>query len=127
MPFLRAFPRQFWQAVVLGTTVVASACAHTFDARTLGANVTVASPPGTPPCVTPFRRSEKAVFVLWGLTAARRPSLEHALAAQVTGQDEIRDLRIKVGSSFTDLLFTAISAGLVVPRTVTFDGCVVRR
>ncbi|HXV85957.1 MAG TPA: hypothetical protein VD793_04625 [Gemmatimonadales bacterium] len=103
-----------------------TACAHTFDAQTLGANVTLASGPGGQPCATPFRQSTKAVFLLWGMIPASRPNLQNVLAAQITGTAEVRDLRIAVRSRFTDLLFTAISAGLVVPRSVTFEGCVVQ-
>jgi hypothetical protein len=112
-------------AAVLTATLVLSACAHTFDARTLGANVSLASAPGAEPCGTRFRRSQKAVFLIWGLIPASRPSLQNALAGQVTGRAEIRHLRIRVRSRFTDLLFTGITVGLIVPRTVTFEGCVV--
>jgi len=112
---------------VLAALLLLGACAHTFDATTLGANVSLASAPGTQPCVTRFRRSEKAVFLLWGLIPASRPSLQNAIAGQVTGSAEVKDLRISVRSRFTDLLFTAISGGLVVPRSVTFEGCVVQQ
>ena len=119
--------RTLSRASLLASTLLLGACAHTFDARTLGANVTLASAPGTQRCVTTFRRSEKAVFLLWGMIPASRPSLQNALASQITGTAEIRDLRISVGSRFTDLLFTALTVGLLVPRTVTFDGCVVQQ
>lgn len=103
-----------------------SGCALTFDARTLGTNVTLASPPGGQECPIPFRRSQKGVFFLWGLIRASQPSLEDALAGQVTGTDEITNLRIRVRSRFTDLLITGLTGGLVVPRSVTFEGCVNR-
>jgi hypothetical protein len=103
------------------------ACAHTFDASTLGANVTLASAPGTQACTTPFRRSDKAVFLLWGMIPASRPNLQQALASQVTGTAAVRDLRLTVRSRFSDVLFTIISGGLIVPRSVTFDGCVVQQ
>ncbi|HWP38306.1 MAG TPA: hypothetical protein VNL18_12215 [Gemmatimonadales bacterium] len=123
----RVTRRVFTLAGLLGSTVAVSSCAHTFDARTLGANVSLASQPGTEPCAARFRRSQKAIFLIWGLIPASRPSLQNALAGQLTGQAEVRDLRISVRSRFTDLLFTGISAGLIVPRTVTFDGCVTTR
>jgi len=110
---------------MLGLTLLLGGCAHTFDARTLGAGVSLAAAPGAGPCPTRFRRSQKAVFLLWGLVPAARPSLQNALASEVAGTAEIRDLRISVRSRFTDLLFTGITAGLVVPRSVTFEGCVV--
>ena len=123
----RVSRRNLRKAGLLAVPFLLGACAHTFDARTLGANVSLASAPGVgvPACTTPFRRSEKAVFLMWGLIPASRPSLQNALASQVTGTAEVRNLRISVRSRFTDLLFTAISVGLVVPRSVTFEGCVV--
>ena len=117
--------RNLRKAGLLAVPFLLGACAHTFDARTLGPNVSLASAPGAPVCATTFRRSEKAVFLMWGLIPASRPSLQNALASQVTGTAEVRNLRISVRSRFTDLLFTAISVGLVVPRSVTFEGCVV--
>ena len=100
-------------------------CALTFDAGTLGANVTVASPPDSGECTTQFRRSQKAVYLLWGLVAASQPSLERTLAGQVTGTQSVANLRIRVRSRFTDLLITGLTGGLVAPRSVTFEGCVV--
>ncbi len=104
--------------------LAATGCALTFDARTLGANVTMATAPGNTPCAAEFRRSEKAVFLLWGLVSASRPSLEHVLEGQVTGSQAIANLRIQVRSRFTDLVVTGLTAGLVAPRTITFEGCV---
>ncbi len=100
-------------------------CALTFDAGTLGANVTVADPPGGTACTAEFRRSQKAVYLLWGLLPASQPSLERTLAGQITGTQSVASLKIKVRSKFSDLLLTALTGGLVVPRTVTFEGCVV--
>jgi hypothetical protein len=100
-------------------------CALTFDAGTLGANVTVASPPDSTGCTAEFRRSQKAVYLLWGVITASRPSLERILAGQVSGTQSVANLRIKVRSRFSDLLITGLTAGLVAPRSVTFEGCVV--
>ena len=100
------------------------ACALTFDAHNLGANVTVAQVPDSTQCTAQFRRNQKAVFFLWGLLAGSRPSLEHELAGQVTGTQSVGNLRVHVRSRFTDLLITGLTAGLIVPRSVTFEGCV---
>ncbi len=100
-------------------------CAVTFDAGTLGANVTVASPPGGDACAVQFRRSQKAVYVLWGLIPASRPSLQRTLAGQITGSQSVANLKIRVRSRFPDLLVTALTLGLVAPRSVTYEGCVV--
>lgn len=99
-------------------------CAMTFDAGTLGANVTVTSPPDSGECTTEFRRSQKAVYLLWGLLPASRPSLERTLAGQVTGTQSVANLRIRVRSRFTDLLITGLTVGLIAPRSVTFEGCI---
>lgn len=109
-------------AIALGSL---PGCALVFDARTLGTNVRLAQTPDQQTCPTPFRRSQKAVYLLWGLVSASQPSLEQALASQVTGTQEVTQLRISVGSRFTDLLITGLTAGLVIPRSVTFEGCVV--
>ncbi len=100
------------------------ACALTFDARALGANVTLAQVPDSTQCAGQFRRSGKAVFFFWGLVPGSRPSLEHVLEGQVTGTQSVANLRIHVRSRFTDLLITGITGGLIVPRSVTFEGCV---
>ncbi len=102
-----------------------SGCALVFDARNLGTNVRMAQAPDQQSCPNPFQRSQKAVYLLWGLIPASKPSLEQVLASQVTGTDEITHLRIRVRSRFTDLLITGFTGGLVVPRSVTFEGCIV--
>ena len=38
----------------------------------------------------------------------------------------IADVRIRVRSRWTDVLITALTAGLIVPRTVTFEGVVTK-
>ncbi len=108
---------------LVAATLWLTGCALTFDAGTLGANVTVATPPAGATCTAEFRRSQKAVFVLWGSLPASRPSLERALAAQVTGTQSVANLKIRVRSRFTDVLVTVLTGGLVAPRSVTFEGC----
>lgn len=112
-------------SLLLASLGLLSGCAVVFDARNLGTNVRVAQAPDQQGCPTPFQRSQKAVYLLWGLIPASQPSLEQVLASQVTGSDEITQLRIRVRSRFTDLLITGLTGGLVVPRSVTFEGCVV--
>jgi hypothetical protein len=103
--------------------LASTGCALTFDARSLGANVTVASAPGGAPCTAEFSRSQKAVWVLWGVVPASRPSLGRVLSGQITGTQAVTDLRIRVRSRLVDLFVTALTAGLITPRTVTFEGC----
>jgi hypothetical protein len=101
-------------------------CAMTFDARTLGVPASMASPAGQPPQGARFRVTSRAVYGLWGLAALRRPSLRKALAAQLAGDSAIADLKIKVSSRWSDVLITALTAGLIVPRAVTFEGVVTK-
>ena len=99
-------------------------CAHTFDATTLGAPVTMATAAGQPAQGSQFRVTSHAVYGLWGAVNIKEPSLRKALAAQLTGGRGVADLRIKVRSGWTDVLVTALTLGLIVPRSVTFEGVV---
>jgi hypothetical protein len=101
-------------------------CAQTFDATTLGVPATLASPAGQPAEGDRFRVSSKAVFGIWGLVRLKEPSLRKALAAQLGGASGIADVKIKVRSRWSDLLFTVLTAGLIVPRSVTFEGVVTK-
>jgi hypothetical protein len=101
-------------------------CAETFDAATLGVPATLASPAGQAPAGDRFRVSTKAVFGFWGLAKFKEPSLRKALAAQLGGGTGVADVKIKSRSRWSDVLFTVITAGLIVPRTVTFEGVVTK-
>jgi hypothetical protein len=101
-------------------------CAHTFDATTLGVPVTVASPAGQEPQGDRFSVSAKSVFTFWGLLRLKEPSLRKALAAQLAGGSGVADLRIKVRSRWSDVLITGLTLGLIVPRSVTFEGVVTK-
>ncbi len=106
--------------------VLLSGCAHTFDATTLGVPVTVASPAGQEPQGSRFSVSSKSVFSFWGLLRLKEPSLRKALASQLAGGSGIADLRIRVRSRWSDVLITGLTLGLVIPRTVTFEGVVTK-
>jgi uncharacterized phage protein gp47/JayE len=101
-------------------------CAITFDARTLGVPVTLASPAEQPPQGSRFIVTSRAVYALWGLAKLKEPSLRKALAAQLAGGSGVADLKIKVRSRFSDLVVTVLTAGLIVPRAVTFEGVVLK-
>jgi hypothetical protein len=101
-------------------------CAQTFDAANLGVPVTLAAPAGQAVEGTRFRVTSHAVFGFWGLARIKEPSLRKALAAQLAGGTGIGNLRIKVRSRWTDVLITALTAGLIVPRAVTYDGVVLK-
>jgi hypothetical protein len=112
--------------VALLLVVSLAACAQTFDATTLGVPATLATAAGQPPAGDRFVVSSKAVFGLWGIARLRQPSLRKALAAQLGGGAGIADVRIRVRSRWSDILVTMLTAGLIVPRTVTFEGVVTK-
>ena len=93
-----------------------------FDSRALGVQVSMSAPAGSPPQGTEFEVSQKAVFLLFGLLRASTPSLENAMAAQLLDADEVQNLDISVRSRFGDILVTVLTAGLIIPRSVTFHG-----
>jgi hypothetical protein len=99
-------------------------CAHTFDATNLGVPVTLATAVGQPVEGSRFRVTSRAVFAFWGLARIKDASLRKALAAQLAGGSGIANVRIKVRSRWSDVLITALTAGLIVPRAVTFEGVV---
>jgi hypothetical protein len=101
-------------------------CAQTFDATTLGVPVTLASPAGQQVEGSRFRVTSHALYAFWGLVQLKEPALRKALAAQLAGGSGIANLRIKVRSRWTDVLFTALTAGLIVPRAVTYEGVVLK-
>ena len=101
-------------------------CAHTFDATTLGVPATVSSPAGQVPRGDRFRVGAKSVFGFWGLLRLKEPSLRKVLAAQLAGGSGVADLRIKVRSRWSDVLITGLTLGLIVPRSVTFEGVVTK-
>jgi hypothetical protein len=109
----------------LGVLLATAGCVQTFDATTLGVEATMASAASAPAEGERFSVSKKSVFLLFGMLSASRPSLQDILAAQVTGDAHVADLRVRVRSRWSDVLFTVLTAGLVVPRTITFEGVVV--
>jgi hypothetical protein len=106
--------------------LAAAGCAMSFDTRTLGVPVTMASAAEQPPEGSRFSVTSRAVYVFWGIGRIKEPSLRKALAAQLAGGSSVTDLRIKVRSRWNDVLVTALTLGLIVPRAVTFEGVVVK-
>lgn len=109
--------------VALALTV--SGCAMTFEARDFGVPTSLAEPAQAPPQGTAFSVTKHPVYLLWGLAAASRPNAEDVLAGQVGTGARIANLRIKVRARWSDLLVTVLTAGVVSPRSVTFEGVVV--
>jgi hypothetical protein len=114
------------QAFALLLSVVLAGCSMTIDATTLGVPVTLASPAAQPPQGSRFSVTSHAVYGLWGLATLKQPSLRKALAAQLAGGSGIADVKIRVRSRFADVLITALTVGLIAPRSVTYEGVVLK-
>lgn len=111
-------------AALVLTLVSAAACAQTFDATSLGVPVTMASPAGEQPQGEAFKMNKSSVYALWGVLTLTTPSLEKALGTQLVGGKSVTNLKISVFSKWSDLLITVLTLGVVVPRTVKFEGIV---
>jgi len=117
--------RSVTRAGLLALALTVSGCALTFDATDLGVPTSLAEPAQTPPQGESFRVTKHPVFLFWGLTAASRPNAEDVLAGQAGTGARIANLKIKVRARWSDLLVTGLTAGLISPRSVTFEGVVV--
>jgi hypothetical protein len=112
--------------LALALLLAVAGCATTFDTRSLGVPVTMAAPAGQPPEGSRFSVTSRALYAFWGTARLKEPSLRKALAAQLAGGSGVADLRIKVRSRWSDVLITALTAGLLVPRAVTFEGVILK-
>lgn len=117
--------RSFCCVAVAAFGLAASACALSFDSTNLGVPVTMASSARTPAAGTPFRVTRHALYIAWGAFTAGAPNLEDVLAGQTGAGSGVADLRIKVRARWSDLLVTALTAGVFSPRSITFEGVVV--
>ena len=114
--------RRFLAAALLS---LACACSQTFDATRLGVPVTMASPAKEPASGARFTVKGKAIYGFWGLWSISSPSLARTLSTQLVGGKWIADERIKVRSRLSDVILAGLTLGLVVPRTVTYEGVIV--
>ena len=112
-----------YAALVL-TLLSATACAQTFDATTLGVPVTMAASPTDQPVGEAFKVNQSAVFAFWGVLTLTTPKLDKVLATQLIGGKSVSNVKMRIHSKWSDLLITALTLGVVVPRTVTFEGVV---
>ena len=117
--------RRFNSSLALVLLVVLlSSCAMTFDAQSLGVPVSMGTPGGSPAEGEKFTVSTSALYAFWGAVPVKQPSLKGPLEQQLMGGKEIRDLKIHVRSRWYQVLFSVITVGLLVPRTVTYEGVV---
>ncbi len=112
------------RGILIVGLLLGAACAQSFDAASLGVPATLASLPGEAPQGERFRVNGTSIYFAWGLVSVTQPSLQRALAGQLVGGRAVAEVKIKVRSRWSDLLITGLTLGLVVPRTVTFEGVV---
>ena len=110
----------------LGLPAAVGACALTFDARSLGVPVTMASSTAAPAVGDTFTVTQTAVHLFWGAYQVRPARLQSALANQLGEGRGIANLRIRTHRRVSDLLATVLTAGLVVPTSVTYEGVITR-
>ena len=104
--------------------LLSAGCVERFNAAQLGIPVTMASPAAEPAQGERFVVNRSSVHAFWGLLALSRADLEGALANQLLGGRGVSDVKITVRSKWTDVLFTVVTLGILVPRTVTFEGVI---
>lgn len=112
--------------ILVVATLLTGGCAERFDATSLGVPVTMASPAGAAPQGDSFNLTTKSVHALWGTVALSRSSLPRALGIQALDAPIITGVKIRVSSRWSDLLISALTLGVIVPRTVTYQGVIVR-
>lgn len=111
--------------VALALSLAAAGCAMTFDANSLGVPANLASSAAQPVPGDTFDVHTKAVYLFWGLYPSQTPSLLHVLEGQMAGGRAVQNLRVHVSRRWSDVLITALTAGVVTPVTVQFQGVVV--
>lgn len=104
--------------------LLTAGCVQTFDATSLGVPATMASPLDQPPAGERFKVNTTSMFAFWGMLPLSRPDLEKVLSTQLMGDRGVSNLKFTVRSRWFDVLGTVLTAGLLVPRTVTFEGVV---
>ena len=114
-----------WVGLAVLTLGTAS-CAQTFDATKLGVPVTLAESAQNPVAGDTFRVTKHPVWFLWGLVPGASPNLQDVLAGQLGAGSRLANVRIHQRMEFLDIFATIITVGLVSPRSVTFEGVVVR-
>jgi len=113
--------------LMLAALLLASTgCVERFDATTLGVPATMATPAGEPLQGDAFSLKTKSLHLFWGVLPVSQSSLQRALASQAIDSPIITGVKIRVSSRWSDLLISALTLGVVVPRTVTYEGVAVR-
>ena len=103
----------------------AGGCAVTYDTAHLGVPVSLADAAQAPATGTPFSVTKHPVYVLWGAFNAAEPNLDDLLSGQLGAGTALTQVRIRSRLRWSDLLVTVLSAGVLSPRSVTFEGIIV--
>lgn len=111
----------------LAALLVTGACSQTFDATTLGVPATMAALPGDTTSGTAFRTTAHTVHGFFGLLPISQANLRKSLSRQLVGGQGISNLKIKTKSRWIDVLVTGLTLGLVVPKTVIYEGIITGR
>lgn len=113
------------RASLVALALSTSGCAASFDSSHLGVTATMAEPAQAPASGSAFHITKHPTYLLWGLIPVGRPNLEDLLTGQLGNGASIASLKIHVRSGFGDVVVTILTAGLVAPRSVTYEGVVV--
>lgn len=113
-------------AATASLALLLAGCAVHYDTSRLGVPVTMAGPAGQAVVGDTFAVSRKSVHVLWGMVGVKSPDLQKALASQLSGAEGVANLSIRSRARWSDVLVTVLTLGVVNPRTVTYEGVVVR-
>jgi hypothetical protein len=105
--------------------LLVAGCSTTIDATSLGVPITLSSAAGQRPAGERFKIGTHAVFGLWGMASLKKPAVDKILASQLVGRNALADVRVRVHSSWSDVLITVLTGGIVVPRSVTIEGVAV--
>lgn len=112
-------------ALALTAALALGGCSMTLDATDVGVPVQLSTAAGTPAEGRDFEVTTRAIYGVWGLLPLRQPDIGAALAGQLVGGERIANVRVRVRSRWTDVLVSALTLGLIVPRAVTYEGTVV--
>lgn len=118
---------RLWPAIglLLALALGVGGCSMTLDATDVGVPVQLSTAAGEPASGRDFSVTTRAIYGIWGLVPLRQPDVGDALAGQLVGGERIANVRVRVRSRWSDVLITAVTLGLVVPRAVTYEGTVV--
>lgn len=104
-----------------------AACTQTFDATSLGVPATMAAPAGDVSPGTAFSVRSHTVHAFLGVLTISQAKMPKSLASELVGGSQISQLKIRTKSRLMDLIVTGITLGLIIPRTVIYEGVIVGR